>query len=72
MRYSVAEKAEMIHLIEQSNLPIRQTLQRLDITKSTFYNWLQRFDEDGLDGLDDRKSKLTLPTKSGPWSCIRL
>ena len=50
MRYSAAEKAEMIHLIEQSNLPIRQTLKRLDITKSTFYNWLQRFDEDGLDG----------------------
>ena len=57
MRYSAAEKAEMIHLIEQSNLPIRQTLKRLDITKSTFYNWLQRFDEDGLDGLHDRKSK---------------
>ena len=57
MRYSAAEKAEMIHLIEQSNLPIRQTLQRLDITKSTFYNWLQRFDEDGLDGLHDRKPK---------------
>ena len=57
MRYSAAEKADMIHLIEQSNLPIRQTLKRLDITKSTFYNWLQRFDEDGLDGLHDRKSK---------------
>ena len=57
MRYSAAEKAEMIHLIEQSNLPIRQTLQRLDITKSTFYNWLQRFDEDGLDELHDRKPK---------------
>ncbi len=57
MRYSAAEKAEMIHLIEQSNLPIRQTLQRLDITKSTFYNWLQRFDEGGSDGLHDRKPK---------------
>ena len=57
MRYSAAEKAEMIHFIEQSNLPIRQTLQRLDISKSTFYNWLQRFGEDGLDGLHDRKPK---------------
>ncbi len=47
----------MIHLIEQSNLPIHQTLQHLDITKSTFYNWLQRFDEDGSDGLHDRKPK---------------
>ena len=40
MRYSAAEKEEIIRLVEQSNLPVRQTLQRLDITKSTFYNWL--------------------------------
>jgi putative transposase len=57
MRYSASEKAEIIHLVEQSNLPIRQTLQRLDITKSTFYNWLQRFAENGLDGLHDRQPK---------------
>ena len=57
MRYSAAEKAENFHLIKQSNLPIRPTLQRLDITKSTFYNWRQRFDEDGLDGLHDRQPK---------------
>ena len=37
MRYSAAEKAEIIRLVEQSNLPVRQTLKRLDITKSTFY-----------------------------------
>lgn len=55
MRYSVSEKAEIIHLVEQSNLPIRQTLLRLDITKSTYYNWLKRYEEDGIDGLHDRK-----------------
>ncbi len=29
---------------------------RLDIHKSTFYNWLKRYQEDGIDGLKDRKS----------------
>jgi len=57
MRYSASEKAEIIRLVEQSNLPIRQTLQRLDITKSTFYNWLKRFEENGVDGLHDQKPK---------------
>jgi len=57
MRYSASEKAEIIMLVEQSNLPVRQTLRRLDITKSTFYNWLKRFDEDGIDGLHDRKPR---------------
>jgi transposase InsO family protein len=48
---------EIIRLVEQSNLPVRQTLTRLDINKSTFYNWLKRFDEGGVDGLADRKPK---------------
>lgn len=40
---------------EQSSLPVRQTLLRLGIRKSTFYNWLKRYQLNGVDGLDDRK-----------------
>ena len=56
MRYSGSEKAEIIRLVEQSSLSVRQTLAHLDIRRSTFYNWLQRYDEGGLDALEDRKS----------------
>lgn len=56
MRYSGSEKAEIIRLVEQSSLSVRQTLDRLDIRRSTFYNWLQRYDEGGLDALEDRTS----------------
>ncbi len=55
MRYSSSEKFEIIRLVEQSSLPVRQTLLRLSIRKSTFYNWLKRYYEDGTDGLSDRK-----------------
>jgi len=57
MRYTASDKMEIIRLVEQSNLPVRRTLMRLDINKSTFYNWLQRFDEGGVDALSDRKPK---------------
>ena len=57
MRYSASKKYEIIQTVEQSNLPVKQTLKRLDIRKSTFYGWLKRFDEGGLDGLADRKPK---------------
>lgn len=57
MRYSASEKEEIIRLVEQSNLSVRQTLQRLDITKSTFYNWLKRFEEAGIAGLEDQRPK---------------
>jgi len=55
MRYNASEKFEIIRLVEQSNLSVRQTLLRLGIRKSTFYNWLQRYQSGGIDGLDDQR-----------------
>jgi len=65
MRYSASEKYEIIRLVEESSLPIRKTLRQLDIHKSTFYNWLHRYQEHGIDGLEDRK-----PTPTLAWNQI--
>lgn len=67
MRYSASEKYEIIRLVEDSSLSIRQTLRRLDIHRSTFYNWLQRYQDNGVDGLEDRK-----PTPTVAWNQIPL
>jgi transposase InsO family protein len=56
MRYSTSDKYEVIQLVQNSDLSVRQTLVRLDIHKSTFYNWLKRYQEYGIDGLEDKKS----------------
>ena len=37
MRYSQAEKMEVIRLAEESALSIRRTLQELGINRTTFY-----------------------------------
>ncbi len=55
MRYSASEKFEITRLVEQSDLSVRQTLFRLGICKSTFYDWLKRYHEGGIDSLEDRK-----------------
>ena len=55
MRYCAADKYEIIQLVQNSDLPVRQTLDRLNIHKSTFYNWLGRYQEHGFDGLEDTK-----------------
>ena len=57
MRYSASEKREMIKLVEQSSLSVNQTLRRLDINKSTFYNWLQRYRCAGDEALSDKHPK---------------
>ena len=51
MRHSQTEKMEIIRIVEQSHLPIKHTLKELDIASSTFYNWYQRFQIYGYDGL---------------------
>ena len=56
MRHSPAERMEIIHLVENSELSIRKTLQELEVPRSTFYGWYQRYQEDGYDGLADQKT----------------
>ena len=57
MRYSRSEKLEIIRIVEDSELSIRQTLKELGIHRSTFYNWYRRYLEDGVEGLGPKKPK---------------
>ncbi len=63
MRYSASEKYEIIRLVEQSSLSVKQTLARLDIHRSTFYAWLKRYEAGGINALEDRK-----PVPRSAWN----
>jgi len=56
MRYTQAEKMEIIRTVEDSELSVRKTLEELDINRSTFYDWYRRYREHGYEGLVNRKS----------------
>ncbi len=49
MRYPVAEKQEIIGLVEQSALSVRRTLAQIGIPRSTFYVWYQRYREHSIE-----------------------
>ena len=51
MRLNASEKLEIIRLVEESDLPVKLTLNQLSIPKSTFYDWYGRYQEKGFDGL---------------------
>ncbi len=51
MRLTVAEKAEVIRLVEGSDLSVRRTLAELGVHRSTFYAWYRRYAADGVAGL---------------------
>ena len=57
MRYSPSEKLEIIRIVEDSELSVRQTLKEIGIHRSTFYNWYRLYLEDGIEGLDPKKPK---------------
>jgi transposase InsO family protein/transposase-like protein len=57
MRYAASEKLEIIRSVETSHLPVRRTLDKIGIPKTTFYAWLDRYAAGGFDALEDRKPR---------------
>ena len=55
MRYTQAEKMEIIHLVEESDQPVKRTLAELEVPRSTFYRWYERYREAGYAGLAERQ-----------------
>lgn len=58
MHYSPSEKLEIIKLVEQSDLGVNRTLKELKVHKSTFYKWYQRYQYEGKEGLQRKKSSV--------------
>jgi putative transposase len=55
VRRSASEKLEIIRLVDQTELPVWETLRRLGVPRSTFYGWYQRYEAEGFDGLHDQQ-----------------
>lgn len=51
MRYSADEKLEIIRLVEQSELPVKRTLEQLAVSRSSFYRWYSAYLDRGYEGL---------------------
>jgi putative transposase len=51
MRYSRAEKLEIIRLVEESDLSVKRTLDQLQVSRASFYRWYRAYLEEGADGL---------------------
>lgn len=56
MRYSAAEKMEIIRLVEASVLPVKRTLEELDVPRSSFYRWYKAYIDGGYDALENQNS----------------
>lgn len=55
IRREKAEKTEIIHLVEHSSLPVKRTLEELNVPRSTFYRWSKQYQEEGVEGLIDHR-----------------
>jgi putative transposase len=54
MRYSQSEKMQIIGLVEESPVSVKQTLIELNINRSTFYEWYRRYQQGGYEALANR------------------
>lgn len=57
IRYTPEEKMEIIHLVEHSELSVKQTLKELQVPRSTFYEWYRQYQELGFEGLNHKQAK---------------
>ncbi len=48
---------EIIHIVEQSHLPVRRNLAQIGVPPTTFYRWYDRYVEHGPEELEDRPSR---------------
>ena len=66
MRRPQGERMEIIHLVEHSDLPIGKTLEELDVPRSTFYRWYQKYQEHGSEACDSGRGGEAVLGKSWP------
>lgn len=55
MRSPASEKIEIIRLVEQSHLSVRETLARIGIPRPTFYRWYDLYQTGGPEALEDHR-----------------
>ena len=65
MRFTASEKYEIIKLVEESDLPVKATLDHLGVPRSTFYRWYGRYAANGFEGLQSKTS-----SHKGQWNRI--
>lgn len=59
MRYTAAEKLEIIRLVEDSELGVKRTLAEVDVPRANFYRWYRAYAQDGLAGLEPKHGQQT-------------
>ena len=50
MRFTQSEKMEIIRMVEESSLSVKQTLLEMDVSRSSFYEWYRRYKRRGRYG----------------------
>lgn len=60
------EKLTLLFAVESSGFSVREALDKIDVTSSTYYRWKSKFRKEGYDGLVDKR-----PTPKRQWNALR-
>ncbi len=63
MRYTQGEKLEIIRLVEGSDLPVKTTLEQLQVSRASFYRWYRAYVDQGAEGLAAKPSSHSCYTR---------
>ncbi|GAB4516930.1 MAG: hypothetical protein Kow00133_01050 [Amphiplicatus sp.] len=54
MKYHSSDKLEIIRMVEASHLGVKRTLEKIGVSRTTFYRWYDLYARFGERGLGDR------------------
>jgi putative transposase len=54
MMYADSKKLAIIRMVEESELSVRRTLQKIKVSRTSFYRWYRAYEERGLDSLENQ------------------
>ena len=69
-RTSASEKYELIRLVEESALPVKQTLAEIGLPRSTFYRWYAQYQRDGLEDCRITRANRISSGTASPRPCV--
>ena len=55
MKYPASDKLEIIRMVEASHLGVKRTLEKIGVSRTTFYRWYDLYQRFGEQGLEDRR-----------------
>lgn len=64
--YSLEFKQKVVEMYELEGIPYRKIIKEFNLNERMFFRWVEKYRNQGIDGLEDQRGKAKGPNKGRP------